>query len=74
MMSLSKVLAATVAAALVSGCGASSISEGPGGATQLVSSSASSQGSALGTDAPKLVTAPAPRMRARLATRTSRRL
>ncbi len=60
MMSLSKVLAAAVTAALVSGCGASSISEGPGGAAQLVSSTVSTQGSAPGADAPKLESAPAP--------------
>ncbi len=60
MMSLSKVLAAAVTAALVSGCGASSISEGPGGAAQLVSSTVSTQGSAPGADAPKFESAPAP--------------
>lgn len=58
--SLSRVLAAAIAAALVSGCGASSISEMPGGAAQLAPSSGPSQSGSPAAGAPKLIAASQP--------------
>jgi polysaccharide export outer membrane protein len=54
MTSLLKILAAALAAALASGCGASSINELPGSTTHLASSTASSQSAGPAADAPKL--------------------